>query len=530
MFDKLARLIVRGFFSFVGIFVIPILRLRTLLERKRTVPIIREKLLLLPASELAKRIRERTVTSEEIIRIYVARCKEVNGALNAIVDERFEDALEEARQVDALIRSNVKTQEQLAKETPLLGVPITVKESIALKGLSHNVGVKRKTRAIAQEDAHVVRKVKEAGAIPLLVSNTPEMCMFWETYNNVTGITRNPYNTRKTPGGSSGGEAALLGSGSSLLSLASDIGGSGRLPAMFCGVFGHKPSPGWVSAVGHMPDCTDKNWNNFFTISPMTRYAEDLLLLLKVISQSPTFIQRLEQKVSMKDLKFFYMEGDGGSGITKKINSDMKSAIRKLKEYLEDTYKIQVKKADIPDLKYGLEVATTTLLELDGADTIFSKEGCDPSEWRSVFVEGIMQMFGCSSHTLYNLCYGILKRTSQSAPHRFVKKMIEINDSLKNQFQELLGENGILIYPTFPIPAHNFYEFYFNIINVSYMMIFNSIGFPVTQCPIGFDRNNMPIGLQIIASPNCDHLCLAVAREIQSAFGGWKPVDSKNLV
>lgn len=182
-----------------------------------------------------------------MIQTYIDRCKEVNPFLNAIVDSRYEEALAEAREIDKEIIAGVRTPEQMEKETPLLGLPVTVKESIAVKGLSNQAGRKFKKRKYAEEDAPIVHNARKNGAIILLVSNTPELCLCWETYNKVSGRTNNPWDMRRTPAGSSGGEGALLGSGASLLGIGSDIAGSLRMPAMFNGVWGHKPSPHLVS-------------------------------------------------------------------------------------------------------------------------------------------------------------------------------------------------------------------------------------------------------------------------------------------
>ena len=116
-------------------------------------------------------------------------------------------------------------------------------------------GVKKKSPQKATKNAVVVSMVRKAGAIVLLVSNTPELCLNWETSNKVTGTTRNPYDANKVPGGSSGGEAALIGSAASIVGIASDVAGSARLPAMFCGIFGHRPTSGLVPTEGlsHIP-------------------------------------------------------------------------------------------------------------------------------------------------------------------------------------------------------------------------------------------------------------------------------------
>ena len=255
------------------------------------------------------------VTCEAVIQCYINRCNEVNVYLNAIVETRYEESLQEARQIDIDIKNGVRSVEQMERETPLLGIPITVKESIAVKGMSNQGGRKFKTKVIAAEDAPIVKNVKKHGGIILLVSNTPELCLCWETYNKVTGRTNNPFNFRKTAGGSSGGEAALLGAGASLLGLGSDVAGSSRLPAMFTGVWGHKPTPYVVSSFGHQPGCDDPAWGTFFTTAPMCRYAKDLPLFLECMRDKEGPKVNLMQQVNVEKIKFFFMDSDC-SGLT----------------------------------------------------------------------------------------------------------------------------------------------------------------------------------------------------------------------
>lgn len=193
---------------------------------------MKSHLLEIPAIRLAQMIRTRGVRCEEVILAYVHRIQEVNPYLNAVVEERFEAALQEARQVDELLAMGAKSLGEIERETPLLGVPITVKESIAVKGMSNQGGRVYRTRQEAKEDAPIVANMKRAGAIVLAVTNTPELCLNWETYNKVTGLTKNPHNQKLSPGGSSGGEAALISSGASLIGLTSDIAGKTNLETL----------------------------------------------------------------------------------------------------------------------------------------------------------------------------------------------------------------------------------------------------------------------------------------------------------
>ncbi|XP_031826753.1 fatty-acid amide hydrolase 2-A-like isoform X2 [Nomia melanderi] len=496
--------------------VTPLILLQTFRKRKRLPP-IRNHLLLLSATELAKRIRRKEVSSEEAVKSYIERCQDVNPIVNAIVETRYDAAVQEARAVDEFLSRCTKTEEELARELPLLGLPITVKESIAVQGMSHSVGVKKKIVDRADEDADVVARVREAGAIVILVSNTPELCLAWESNNKVTGSTWNPYDTSKSAGGSSGGEAALLSSAASVVSLSSDIAGSARYPAMCCGIFGHKPSAHTVCCKGHKPFSSDENWDDYFSIGTMSRYAEDLPLMMSVISQTDDARRRFSQETSLKDMKFFYAEEC--CGITTSINSDMKAAIHKLRKYLEATYGAKVQQAKLPDMKYAFDISARSLLNMDVDDVIKEFEGPITSK---VFLELIKYIFCVSRFSFSMVSYAMVKWSYSKFPQRFRHKMDDKAVSLKKQFDDVLGDNGVLIYPSFISPAHYRYQMYTRTANYTYMMLYNVLGLPVTQCPIGFNSKGLPVGVQIVANAGNDHLTIAMAREIEKAFGGWK--------
>ncbi|CAK9797460.1 Fatty-acid amide hydrolase 2 [Anthophora plagiata] len=494
----------------------PFLMLQFFKKRKRLPP-IKSRLLLLSATEIAHRIRRKEISSEEVVRAYIERCQDVNPILNAIVESRFDAAIQEARKVDEFLAWTRKTEEELAHEMPLLGIPITVKESIAVQGMSHSVGVKKQNPQKATEDATVVKLVREAGAIVLLVSNTPELCLFWESNNKVTGPTWNPYNSTRVAGGSSGGEAALLSSAASILSLASDIAGSARLPAMFCGIFGHKPSACMVPCKGHKPDSTDKNWPHYFTIGTMVRYADDLTLMMKIISQTEESQRQFNQEVSMRDIKFFYMEDC--CGITNSINKDMRQAIQKLKTYIETTYDLKVQKAQLNDMKFAFDISSNLLLEMDIEGITEEMKSAGSSR---ILLELLKYIFLVSSHTLPVILYCFVKWMFNKLPESHRRKMAEKRTSLKKQFEDFLGDNGVLIFPTFVSASHYQYQSYPRVANFTYMMIYNVLGIPVTQCPMGLNKKGLPVGLQIVANAGNDHLTIAVAREIEKAFGGWQ--------
>lgn len=209
-------------------------------------PPVSEKILLESASSLAEKIRKRELKSEVVVRAFISRIKAVNGILNAVVDERFEDAIKDAKIADELIRDGKVDFEK----QPFFGVPFTAKESTACKGMANTFGLKCRKGQRAENDAENVDFMKKSGGILLGVTNIPGLNLWQETFNPVYGLTKNPYNTTRNVGGSSGGEAANVAAAGTPIGLGTDIGGSVRIPCFMCGVFGHMITHGLTSTRG----------------------------------------------------------------------------------------------------------------------------------------------------------------------------------------------------------------------------------------------------------------------------------------
>lgn len=293
--------------------------------------------------------------------MYINRIKAVNPIVNAVVDERFAKALLEADDVDQLI-ANTDNTETFAISHPFLGVPFTAKENMGVEGLTQAIGVVARKDIRCDSDGSTIKLLKNAGAILLCVTNTPELSMNLETCNNVTGRTRNPYDTRRTPGGSTGGEAALIGSGASLFGVGSDVAGSIRLPALNVGIYGHKPTPGLLEYEHFYPIVEDPNIDKFFTIGLMTRYAKDIKPVFKVILGDNVQKLTLDNKVDMKKLKVYYAEEFDDSFLLNPVDSELKEAVRKTVKYFEREGASVFKLQDyLENLKYVFEIGTTAL-------------------------------------------------------------------------------------------------------------------------------------------------------------------------
>lgn len=515
------RRTLRGFMVIFSWFVIPYSQFKCARIKNKRLPPLSSRLLTIPAIELASLIRQQEVRSEDVIRAYTERCNEVNPLINAIVEERFDGALEEARNVDKMIQERVHSVEEMERNTPLLGVPVTIKESIGVKGMSNQAGRTYKNQRTAPEDAPSVELLRRSGAIIILVSNTPELCMQWETFNHVTGLTKNPHNLRRTCGGSSGGEAALLGAGASLLGLSSDVGGSVRLPAMFVGVFGHKPTPYLISPLGHVPSSPASNWGNFFTIAPMCRYACDIPVILKVIAdrslaQNQLIVEKLDYEIDLKAINIYFMDSDGPSGLARPLSRDMRQAFGNAVEFLK------AKRHNMKRLKHSFDISTSAMLRLDDLETIFNEKWTEEED-KNLHMEFLKYCCGLSKFTISTILIGYLQLYANHLPESLLERYETITQSLKSDFRQLLGDDGVFLYPCFPTTAHKHFQIFHKLVDTSYLMVFNALGMPVTSAMIGLDRNRMPIGIQIAANPGNDYLTIHVAKELEKKFGGWVP-------
>uniref|UniRef100_A0A914CQP3 Amidase domain-containing protein n=1 Tax=Acrobeloides nanus TaxID=290746 RepID=A0A914CQP3_9BILA len=282
-------------------------------RRRRILDYPEDDLLLLSAIEAAELIRRQEITSESLIQAYILRITHINRFLNAVVIQNFDDAIEEGRQVDSYIQHIDKDSDEykiLPHKKPFLGVPFTLKDSMSVEGLVCTVGIPSRRNTVAEEDAEVVQKMRDAGAIVLAVTNVPEAIMWCESANTIYGRTNNPYNIRRTCGGSSGGEGALIAGAGSVIGLGSDVGGSIRIPAAFNGVFGLKPTSGIVSLKGSFPVVEGEDYRSLmWCIGPLCRYAKDLKPMLQVLAgDKAESLLHLHNPVNFRNIRIFYME------------------------------------------------------------------------------------------------------------------------------------------------------------------------------------------------------------------------------
>ncbi|CAG9765176.1 unnamed protein product [Ceutorhynchus assimilis] len=475
------------------------------------IPPIKNPILLESATSLAKKIKKHELTSQEIVKAFIDRIHEVNPIINALVDERFNEALKEAEKIDEDIASGTIMEVDF-QEKPFLGVPFTSKESTACEGLSWTFGIKKRKGKKANFDAACIKSMKQAGAILLGVSNVPQLNLWQETSNPVYGLTKNPYNTTRNVGGSSGGESSLLAAGATPLGVGTDIGGSCRIPAFMCGVFGHKITNNLVSTEG-LTFRTGEETDSMVSVGPMTRFARDLAPFIKVLVGGANAGKlNLDLPVSIKKLKVYYVT-DPGDSLMSPFRNEMKKVLMKAVAHLEETCDLKPQELVFQDLQYQYKI-WKYWMSVEGNN--FKNEINDKKGEVSPMKE-ILKHFTVggdfTTATVLNLMNGYLKTAN----------MVDMTKTLKEAFLTKLDDNSILLYPSAPFPASYHHTALIRPYNFACFAIWNAMKFPATQVPMGLNKDSLPLGIQVVAAPYQDRLCVAVAKELETAFGGYVP-------
>ncbi|XP_077268343.1 fatty-acid amide hydrolase 2-B [Temnothorax americanus] len=512
VFHRMLELIVRGISLLVAFIRGP----------AKSQPPIKDLTLLYSATTLALKIRNRQLTSEDVVTSYIERIKEIQPILNCVVAERFAKALKEARICDELLKSqDAPSVEFLAKEKPLFGIPFTTKDCIAVENMQQTAGLVVRKNIVVDKDAEAIKLMKSAGAILLALTNVSELAMWWESSNCLFGITKNPYNTRHIVGGSSGGEGCLQAAAGSPLGIGSDIGGSIRMPAFFNGIFGHKPSKGIVSNDGQYPSAQTCDQDQLLAIGPMCRYAQDLTLILKIIADKNADLLKLNQKVDISKIKLYYMEDDGGQYLISPVDPEIKAAMKRVVNYFEKAHKIKATKLNIKMLKKSTAFWLANMACKDEKD--FSYELTNRKGQLNIWLEFIKWMLFMSNHTLIALFTAMFEKFGiKHGSEKHVRLMQQSKD-LYQEFKDILGEDGVFLYPTHPTAAPMHHEPLCKPFNFSYTAIINVLGLPATACPLGLNKQGLPIGIQVVAGLYQDHLTFAIAEELERGFGGWVP-------
>lgn len=303
--------------------------------------------------------------------------------------------------------------------------------------------------------------------------------------------------------------------------IGSDLAGSVRAPAFYNGIFGHKPSPYVVSFDGIWPDISGQPaMLHSSTTGPMCRFACDLLPMLKIMAGDKAKELRLDEPVDLSKINYFYQENDGGGNFVLPVEHDIQKAMEKVVQHFQNGLGANVQRIHLEKLRYSMSiwdahVRVNKEYAFDYAMANF-KGRADP------IAELLKWSVGLSKHTAPALWYGIYQRFAIQHGSPTHQSRLNDLDSLKQKFDEMLGDNGVLIYPVHSTvaPYHN--ETILMGLHFGYQAIVNALGYASTAVPLGLGpTEGLPIGLQVIAKRNQDRLCLAVACELERVFGGW---------
>ncbi len=470
------------------------------------------------AISLARAIRAGELTATDAVDAHIAVHQQFAPEINAIAADRFDAARREAAAADERIAAAAPDQPL----PPLLGVPFTVKESIAVEGMPLSAGLVARRDYRAARNATAVQRLLDAGAIPLGVTNTSELTLWIESNNRLYGRTNNPYDHARTAGGSSGGEGAAVGCGGSPFGLASDIAGSIRIPSLFCGVFGHKPSAGLVPNTGLWPPTSGESGRMLGT-GPLARRAEDLMPLLRVIAgpdgEDPIAhaVQLGDPAgVSLSQLEVVTIDDGSVRSIDDALRDAREQAVGALRAAGATVRRVRLNglRRAMPAFLAALEAGSG-----DGAAhatlRLLEDAGEPKPRVRDLLRRGGPHMFP----TRLTLATELLRSDENPKPS---SRMLLSARELISELTEAVGD-GVLLHPAHQRPAPKHGRTLGRLWLLTPTAVFNLAELPVTEVPLGLTESGLPLGVQVAAGPGRDHVSIAVALELERVFGGWVP-------
>ena len=449
---------------------------------------------------------------------FIARIEALDRPINAVVVRDFDRARDSARKADAALARGDRR--------PLLGIPMVIKESFDIAGLPTTWGIPAFKDWLPKEDALCVTRLKAAGAVILGKTNVPLLLGEWQSYNEIYGTTNNPWDFSRTPGGSSGGSAAALAAGFSPLSFGSDIGGSLRTPAHYCGVYAHKPTLNLIPPRGHRIPNTVQRESDLAVVGPMARSAADLDLALAVTAgpdeEGNGIAYRLAlpapRHARLQDFRVLVIDDHPSLPTAYTV----RAAFAQLAERLAKAgVKVAHASPLLPDLstsaKLYMRLLLAALAERWPAETYAEAEG--------------------TARALSPDDYSLSAERSRGAvsSHREWAAADMARIKLRQQWSALFREWDLVLCPSMPTPAfpHDHStpmstrvididgkQFpYFD--QLVWPEIATTPGLPATAAPIALSDAGLPIGVQIVGPYLEDRTTIAFAALIEREFGGF---------
>ena len=477
-----------------------------------------DNLCFLSASEQARLIRQGQLRSRDLLEAYHARSQEHQDSLNAVIHEDIDQARERADQLDRLA-----AEQRFVG--PLHGLPITIKDTLSVAGMLTTAGNQAFAEYRPDQNASSVQQLVDDGAVIYGKTNVPDMAADWQSYNSIYGTTNNPWNTRCTPGGSSGGAAAAVSAGLTAFELGSDLGGSIRVPAHFCGVYGHKPTHGIISLLGHIPGAPGQQaLTDIASLGPLARSAEDLALVLRSsVDRQPgargeaPYQLRPARHQRLQDFKVAAWVDDPFNPVASSIANVLQQCIATLQEA-----KVAVNTQARP--AFSLEEASDVYMRLlmgihsGGVDEAhFTTHHLAEGERASSIGDGFSRYLGLS--------------------HRNWLHANERREQMRQDWRRLFNDYDVLLAPvsiTSAFPHDHSQPQYQRQLIIDgqprdYMSQIVWCGalagaglLPSTVAPVGFTDEGLPVGIQIIGAPGTDLTTIQFAELLGALTGGYR--------
>lgn len=472
--------------------------------------------------ELVAALAAKQVSAVELAQQAIRRIELQDPSINAICVRDFDRALDAARDADAALRAG--------ERRPLLGVPLTIKESFDVVGLPTTWGMPAFRDYRPAQDAVAVARVKAAGAVLLGKTNVPFALADWQSYNELYGTTNNPWDLDRTPGGSSGGSSAALAAGFGALSLGSDIGGSLRAPAHCCGIYAHKPSFGLLPSRGHTRPAVPALplERDLAVIGPMARCAADLALLLDVLSAPDEETLGIAYRVALPPTRHEELKRFRVLVLDQHPLLPTAASVRAAIDTLAD----QLAKA-------GASVVRTSPLVPDLADSA--------RLYMRLLFSFLAAFWPADSYAQTQAEAAALPASATSLEaertrgavlsHRDWVLADGARALLRRHWQQVFGAVDVVVCPVMPTPAYPHdhspdqrarriaidgkpYPYMDQLV---WAGIATTPGLPATALPIGHSAEGLPIGVQIVGPALEDRTPIRFAELLEREFGGFVP-------
>jgi amidase len=474
------------------------------------------------ATALVAALHSRRLSAMEALDQSIARIQEHDGGLNAVVVRDFDRARSAASAADADLARG--------ERRPLLGVPMTVKESFNVAGLPTTWGIPGTGGTPAQRNAVAVARLKAAGAILLGKTNVATNLGDWQSFNPVYGLTRNPWDLARTPGGSSGGAAAALAAGFVPLELGSDLAGSLRVPAHCCGVFAHKPTHGLIPTRGHVPPGVPELSVNIdpdlAVVGPMARSAGDLALALEVLA-GPDDAQAVGYRLALAPPRHARLDEFKVLVLDEHpllpLSNEVRTALERFTANLQRAgCTIERSSPPLPDLELVARTFRSLLLSFIGANL------------PEAVYRGLQEQVARLPNDENNP--GAIRLRALVASHRDWIDAHRTRIFLMHQCRDLFRTWDLVLCPVLPTVAfpHDEAEMERRAIDIDgrsvpytlqgvWAGLASVCGLPATVLPIGLGSGGLPIGLQVVGPYLEDRSTIGFAELAEREFGGFLP-------